>query len=65
MAALEPQIVAPTPVWAERPRRDALPPAMGLGRGTDEVLEQQAAAENDCGLRAQFFALFGATCKKR
>lgn len=64
VASLEPEIVAPAPILAQRPRRDLLPPAMGLGRSPNAELEQ-ASAENDCGLRAQFFALFGATCKKR
>lgn len=90
-AVSDPEIVAPTPTLAQRPR--ALPEAMGLGRGTDDIVVvttrvasaaetgtstdtgnvtspqapgQQASNDNDCGLRAPFFALFGtSTCGKK
>lgn len=60
----EPVIVAPAPQLAQRPRID-MPPPMALGRGVDDVEQPQEVAQNDCGLREQFFALFGATCKKK
>jgi len=73
-AVLEPEIVPPAPILAQRPR-SALPPPMALGRGIDEdfgmtpddntEIAQQDTTANDCGLRAPFFALFGAACTKR
>ncbi|SDP08286.1 Uncharacterized conserved protein, DUF2147 family [Filomicrobium insigne] len=82
-AMSEPAIVAPAPTLAQRPR--PLPQAMGLGRGTDDIVvvrtrvasaaetgtspdtrADAALNDNDCGLRAPFFALFGAsTCGKK
>lgn len=74
-ASLEPEIVAPAPILAQRPR-SALPPPMALGRGVDDddigmtpddntEVAQQLATTNDCGLRAPFFALFASACANR
>lgn len=68
VASLEPEIIAPAPILAQRPNRE-LPPPMALGRGPDtapgELADQKAAGDNDCGLRAIFLALFGSSCTKK